>query len=148
MCLRRPTTSIFYLRTTLKEYRNKRRTDEVYSKWSYAFLDLRSSECTCARKSICFVSRIIQCNFNFPAITPFSVGCFSGGTCRTDKIKTSIFGFNMLLWSIIVVELTNSSSTQNQHVVFQPTSEQAKYGAFGILKRNRKAFAASFKSNY
>ena len=31
----------------------------VYSKWSYAFLDLRSSECTCARKSTCFVSKII-----------------------------------------------------------------------------------------
>ena len=39
----------------------------------------------------------------------------------------------MLLWSIIAVELTNSSATQ-KHVVFQPTSEQAKYGAFGILK--------------
>ena len=34
----------------------------------------------------------------------------------------------MLLWSIIAVELTNSSAAQNQ-VVFQPTSEQAKYGA-------------------
>ena len=31
----------------------------VYSKWSCAFLDLPSSECTCARKSTCFVSRII-----------------------------------------------------------------------------------------
>ena len=29
---------------------------KVYSKWSYAFLDLRSSECTSAR---CFDSRII-----------------------------------------------------------------------------------------
>ena len=39
------------------------------------------------------------------------------------------------------VELTNSSATQNQ-VVFQPASEQAKYGAFGVLKRKqRKAFA-------
>ena len=27
---------------------------KVYSKWSYAFLDLRSSECTCARKSTHF----------------------------------------------------------------------------------------------
>ena len=62
--------------------------------------------------------------------------------CRTDKIKTSIYGFNMLLLSIVVIELTNSSATQN-HVVFQPTSEQAKYGASGILKRNRKAFAVS-----
>ena len=59
----------------------------VYSKWSCAFLDLRSSECTFARKSTCFVSRIIQCDYNFPAITPFSVGCFSGGTCRTYEIK-------------------------------------------------------------
>ena len=32
---------------------------KVYSKWSYAFLDLQSSECTCARKTTCFVSRII-----------------------------------------------------------------------------------------
>ena len=70
---------------------------KVYSKWSYAFTDLRSSECTCARKSTCFVSRIIQCDYNFPAITPFCIGCFSGGTCRTDKIKTSTYGFNMLL---------------------------------------------------
>ena len=31
----------------------------VCSKWSCAFLDLRSSDCTCARKSTCFVSRII-----------------------------------------------------------------------------------------
>ena len=44
-----------------------------------------------------------------------------------DKIKTSIYGFNMLLRSIITVELTNSSATQN-HVIFQPTNEQAKYG--------------------
>ena len=33
----------------------------------------------------------------FSAITPFSVECFSGGASRTDKIKTSIYGFNMLL---------------------------------------------------
>ena len=69
----------------------------VYSKWSCAFLDLQSGECTCAQKSTCFVSRIIKCDYNFPVITPFSVGCFSGGRCRTDKIKASIFGFNMLL---------------------------------------------------
>ena len=30
--------------------------------------------------------------------------------------------------------LTNSSATQN-HVVFQPTSEQAKYGASDTLKK-------------
>ena len=111
----------------------------VYSKWSCAFLDLRSSECRCARASTCFVSRIIKCGYSFPAITPFSVGCFSGGTCRTDKIKTSIYDFNTLLWSIIAVELTNSSETQN-HMVFQSTSEQATYGASDIL-RNRKTFA-------
>ena len=40
----------------------------------------------------------------------------------------------MLLRSIIAVELTNSSATQNQ-VAFQPTSEQAKYGASDILKK-------------
>ena len=40
----------------------------------------------------------------------------------------------MLLWSIIAVELTNSSTTQN-HMVFQPTSEQAKYSAFDMLKK-------------
>ena len=33
----------------------------------------------------------------------------------------------MLVWSIIAVELTNSYAAQN-HLVFQPTSEQAKYG--------------------
>ena len=32
---------------------------KVYSTWSYAFLDLRSTECTYARQSTCFVSRII-----------------------------------------------------------------------------------------
>ena len=41
--------------------------------------------------------------------------------------------------STIAVELTNSFTAQN-HVVFQPTSEQAKYGASGILKRNQKTF--------
>ena len=45
-----------------------------------------------------------------------------------------MYGFNVLLWSIIAVELTNSSATQN-HVVFQPTSEQAKYGASDMLKK-------------
>ena len=49
----------------------------------------------------------------------------------------------MLLWSVIAAELTNFSATQN-HVVFQPTSEQAKYGVSGILNRNRKAFAVYF----
>ena len=34
----------------------------------------------------------------------------------------------MLPWSIIAVELINSSDTQN-HKVFQPTSEQVEYGA-------------------
>ena len=60
--------------------------------------------------------------------------------CRIDKIKTSLCGFNMLLRSIIAVKLTNYPATQN-HVVLQPTSEQAKYGVSGILKRNGKAFA-------
>ena len=32
---------------------------KVYSKWSYVFLDIWSSECTCARKSTGFVSRIV-----------------------------------------------------------------------------------------
>ena len=66
----------------------------VYSKWSCAFLDLPSSECT--KKSLfCFKNHLMRPQF--PAVTPFSVGCFSGGTYRTYKIKTSIYGFNMLL---------------------------------------------------
>ena len=32
-------------------------------------------------------------------------------------------------------------------MVFQPTSEQAKHGASGILKRNQKAFAVFFEVN-
>ena len=44
-----------------------------------------------------------------------------------------MYGFNVLLWSIMAVELTNSSAAQN-HVIFQPTSEQAKYGA-DMLKK-------------
>ena len=64
----------------------------------------------------------------------------------TDKIKTSMYGFNMLLRSVITVELTNSSATQN-HVVFQPTSEQAEYGASDISKRNEKALQFSFEVN-
>ena len=54
---------------------------------------------------------------------------------KTNKIKTAIYGFNMLLWSIITFELTSSSATQN-HMVLQPISEQAIYGDSGILKRN------------
>ena len=34
------------------------------------------------------------------------------------------------------LNLTNSSATQN-HVVFQPTSEQAKYGASNMLKKQK-----------
>ena len=64
----------------------------------------------------------------------FLLDVFQEVTCRAQKNKTSIYGFNMLLWSIISVELTNSSATQN-HVVFQPTSEQAKYGASDMLKK-------------
>ena len=45
-----------------------------------------------------------------------------------------MYDFNTLLWSIIAFELTNSSATQN-HVVFQPTSEQGKYEASDILKK-------------
>ena len=44
-----------------------------------------------------------------------------------------MYGFSMLLWSVIAVELTNSSAAQN-YVVFQPTSEQAKNGASDIKK--------------
>ena len=58
------------------------------SKWSYAFLDLGSIECTCAQKSTYFVSRIIWCDNNFPAITPFSVGCFS--EARAGLIKSKL----------------------------------------------------------
>ena len=50
---------------------------------------------------------------------------YMASTCRCDLV-------------IIAVELTSSSETPN-HVVFQPISEQAKYGASGILKRTRKA---------
>ena len=28
-----------------------------------------------------------DCDYNFPAIASFSARCFSGGTCRADKIK-------------------------------------------------------------
>ena len=41
------------------ESKNEAPLYKVYSKWSYAFLDLQSSECKCARKSTCFVSKII-----------------------------------------------------------------------------------------
>ena len=57
---------------------------------------------------------------------------------RVEPIKSKL-SYMASLWSI-AVELTNSSAIQN-HVVFQPTSEQAKYIASGILKRNQKAFA-------
>ena len=69
----------------------------------------------------------------FLQLRHFLLDDFAGGTCRTNKIKTFIYSFNMLLRSIIAVELINSSATQN-HVVFQPTSEQARYGMSGILK--------------
>ena len=47
---------------------------------------------------------------------------------RVEHLKTSIYGLNMLLWSIITVELTSSSVTQNR-VVFK------NWGvASGILK--------------
>ena len=61
-------------------------------------------------------------------------------------MKTSTYGFNMLLWSIIAVELTNSSATQN-HAVFQPTSEQAKYRGSGILKEIERLLQFSFEVN-
>ena len=109
----------------------------VYSKWSCAFLRPTVEWMhVCTRKYLfCFKNPLIwpqfSCNYAI-----FCWMCFR----RTDKTKTSIYGSNMLLGSIIVFELTNSSATQN-HVVFQPTSEQDKYGAPGILTRNSKAFA-------
>ena len=39
----------------------------------------------------------------------------------------------MLLWPIIAVELTSSSTTQN-HVVFQPINEQARKQIERILQ--------------
>ena len=48
---------------------------------------------------------------------------------------------NLIIRSIIAVEMTNSSATQN-HVLFQPTSEQAKYGASGNLKKKSKGFCS------
>ena len=111
---------------------------EVYSKWSYGFLDLRSSECTCARKVLVLFQESFNATTIFLQLRHFLLDVFQ--EVRVGPIKSSIYGFNMLLRSIIAVELTNSSATQN-HVVFQPTSEQAKYGAYGILKRNQKASA-------
>ena len=52
----------------MSAFRGNKILVKSYSKWSYAFLELRSSECTCARKSACFVSRIIKCDYNSPAI--------------------------------------------------------------------------------
>ena len=69
----------------------------VYSKWSFAFLDLRSSECTCAQKVLVLLQESSNPTTIFFAITPFSLGCFSGGACRTYKVRTSIYGFSMLL---------------------------------------------------
>ena len=82
----------------------------------------------------CFKNHLMRLQFS----CNYAIFCwmFLGGTCRTDRIKIFIYGFNMLLWSIIAVELTNFSATQN-HVVFQLASEQAKYGVSGILKRNQ-----------
>ena len=63
---------------------------------------------------------------SFNATTIFLQLChFLLDVFQEVRVKTSIYGFNMLLWSIIAVELTNSSTTQH-HVVFQPTSEQPK----------------------
>ena len=68
-----------------------------------------------------------------------AVGAFHVALRRTRVLQ--IPGCDLLYQrSIIAVELTNSSVTKN-YMVFQPTSEQAKYGASGILKRNGKAFA-------
>ena len=47
---------------------------------------------------------------------------------------------------VIAVELTNSSATEN-HVVFQPTSEQAKYGSSGILKEIERFLQFSSEIN-
>ena len=50
-----------------------------------------------------------------------------------------MYGFHIFLWSLIALELTNSSATQN-HIVFQPTSQQAKYGVSDILKKLQFSF--------
>ena len=62
---------------------------------------------------------------------------------RTGPIKSKLpyMASNTLLQSIIALELINSSTTQN-HVVFQPTSEQAKYGH---LKKIEKFLQFSFE---
>ena len=52
----------------------KNRRCKVYSKWSCAFLNLRSNECTCV--------------YNFHAVTPFSVGCFQ--EVRVGPIKSKL----------------------------------------------------------
>ena len=51
----------------------------------------------------------------------------------------------MLLCSFIAVDLTNSSAAQN-HVVFQPTTERAKYGMSDIERLLQFSFEVCFDS--
>ena len=99
----------------------------VYSKWSCAFLDLRSSECTCAQKVLVLFQELFNATTIFLQLRQFPLDVFQKVRVEPIKLKLySIYGFSTLLWSIIAVELTNSSTTQN-YVVFQQISEQAKY---------------------
>ena len=84
-------------------------------------LGARLSECMCARKVLVSFQESFNATTIFLQLRHFLLDVFQEVCVR----------------SIIAVKLTNSSATQN-HVVFQPTSEQDKYGTSGILKRNQK----------
>ena len=95
----------------------------------------------CTKKYLfCFKNHLMRLQFSCNYAMFFSVRCFSGGTCRTNKIKF-LYVASACCCDLLSVELTNSSATQN-HLIFQPTSEQAKYGVSGTFKKKSKGFCS------
>ena len=63
----------------------------VYSKWSCAFPDLESSECTCARKSTCFVLRSFNATTIFLQLHHFLLIVFQEVRVGPTKSKLRIW---------------------------------------------------------
>ena len=96
---------------------------KVYSKWSLAFLDLRPSDSTCARKKylFCFKNHLMRLQFSCNYAIFFSLDVFQ--EVRVGPKSKLPYMASTCCCDLLSVELT--SATQN-HLVFQPTSEQAK----------------------
>ena len=118
-------------------------TCKVYSKWWYAFLCLRSSECTCVGLGMHMCKKKILVLFqeSFNATTIFlQLRHFLLDVSQEVRVGPIKSNLPYMAWTCCCDLLSRIWIDQ-----FLRNSKQAKHAASGILKRNEKDFPLRLK---